>query len=320
MSLTLAFVVAACLVQSQGDPGIITWRTYKAGVHSAAPVQEIVVMETLGDYQRYLRRFDPQGAGDGGDVDWKVEELVAIHVGERKTAGYRVEVASIRRANPRDVLVSWVERTPRRGSSQAQAMTSPYVIVRLNRTGGRLTFSGSKAESSGIFVVPGRGYGCACCEACLSAREDELPWRVYAHGFDAPTLLGSTFVMNNQQDFDAYVKNYQMPGLGTGRDVDWTVERLIAIHAGREPYSGYDVVVDRLSVEPLNRTDVRYLLIQPSRPVLSAESGNGPYVVIRTLRVGSVVSFGKRMVRDDQPLRLDRCGCGCSDCVCGRTP
>lgn len=323
MSL-VAVIASLALGHAQIDPNIVTWRTYKSGSRSIAKDQRILEIFTLGDYQRYINTYCPEGAGDGKDVEWGKEELVAIHAGSRNTGGYSVEVDRIVKTKPTESCVFWAELTPARGVSTSQSTTSPWTIVRVTRNGTHLKFDGHTEEGrlpGGIKIInfPGYDSGCNCCSACVREHQFRLPWRVFASGDDAPGLIGSTFVMSSQYDFDRYIRNYQMAGISDASGIDWDRERLLAIHLGRKTSPGYQILINHVDVVDSTRVDVSYIQVEPAgKPLLSTFS-NGPYIVIRVPRACPVVSFSKRIVRDDVPFKLDSCDCGCDSCrYCGK--
>jgi hypothetical protein len=323
MSL-VAVVATLALGKAQIDPNIVTWRTYKAGTYSKVLDQKIQVLDTFGDYQRYINTCGPDGAGDGRDIDWGKEELVAIHLGTRNTGGYSVEVSSIAKVNPNEAKVSWAELTPVKGVATTQGQTSPWTIVRINRPGARLTFSGHKEEGrlpGGIKIISFGGYdwGCTCCRACVRGHEKRLPWTVYARGDDAPTLTPSTFVMSSPSDFTMYTRNYRMAALGDGGDVDWYKDRLLAIHLGQKLTPGYEIIVDHVDMIDSRRVDVSYVQVQPFSRSLLGRTSSGTYLILRMPRVGSIVTFSQRVATEGDLLKLDSCDCGCDSCrYCGR--
>jgi len=309
-------VAAIAIAQAQIDPNVVTWRDYKAGAYSRATTLQTFEISTPAEFQMYVREMGSEGAGDAHDVQWGKEELIAIHLGTRNTSGYSVEVERIVKVKPNESQVQWAELTPIRGHATGQVVTSPWTIVRVNRPGTRMTFSGSKREGrlpGGIKIYPGYPPMCTCCEACIRANENRLPWRIYATGVDAPVLLGCTYVMDSPTDYAAYVHNYQMNGLGDGSDVDWAHERLLAIHLGRTIAGGYRIGIDHVECLDTGRIEVSYVEIKPTS--LVGGSGNGPYLILRIPRVGSAVSFSMRMTREGDAGTSDSC-CACPNCTC----
>jgi hypothetical protein len=77
------------------------------------------------------------------DVDFRTESVVGVFLGTRPTTGYAVEILAIEsRADALDV--SWRETAPGEDCVVLQALTSPYVLVRVPVPGARAGFAGSK--------------------------------------------------------------------------------------------------------------------------------------------------------------------------------
>jgi hypothetical protein len=68
------------------------------------------------------------------DVDFGRETIVAAFLGERPTGGYRAEVLRIERDDG-ELFVDLVERTPSADAVTTQALTSPWVMIRVLRSG-----------------------------------------------------------------------------------------------------------------------------------------------------------------------------------------
>ncbi|HTQ10593.1 MAG TPA: protease complex subunit PrcB family protein [Fimbriimonadaceae bacterium] len=318
--MLLTAVAAIAVGHAQIDPNVVKWRDYKEGSYSKATALGQFVISTPAEFQSYVNRMGPEGVGDARDVQWGKEALIAIHLGTRNSAGYSVEVEKIQRTKPNETCVFWDEVTPRRERSRAQVTTSPWTIVRFDRPGTRITFSGGQKEAGppgGIRIISYPGYRplCSCCEDCIRANQDRLPWRIYATGLDGPTMMGSTFVMDTPADFASYVRNYRMTGLGDGSDIDWAHERLLAIHLGRKIGDGYRIGVDHIDVRDSGEIRVCYAEIQPSGRGIAAGSTSGPYTILRIPRVGSQVVFSKRMALDTDRFSPDCCTC--PNCNCG---
>lgn len=316
----LAIAASLVLGQVQADPNVVIWRTYKDGVYSKADTQEVRILNTSGDYQRYVRELGPSPApSDPKDVEWGKETLIAIHLGKRNTGGFKVQVNSIKKINPTTSQVSWSEFTPPKGIATTDAISSPWTIVRMTKNGTKLTFSSSKEEGrlpGGIKIIdlPGGG-NCDCCDACVKTYRNRLPWERYYSGYGAQNVTPATVVIGSQLEFDNYINNFQISGMGNGSDVNWYRERLVAIHLGRKLTGGYEIAIDHVDRIDTTRVDVSYVELQP--PVgraLSANSSTGPFLVIRVPRIGSVTSFSKRTLSASQLFYPDSCGCECRRC------
>lgn len=176
----VAAAVLACagfVVAQTDQTNPIKWRTYSQGAFSNSQKSFTLTIDNSGAWQNYWRdNFgDPSEAPK--DIDFNKEQLVAIHLGTRPTGGYKVSVASIQRAKPGEVRVSYVESLPLPGVTVTQAETTPWVIVRMDKPGAKITFSKSTEDGrfpGGINVIQlgpagvgGQG-GSACgCSNCI---------------------------------------------------------------------------------------------------------------------------------------------------------
>lgn len=323
MSLLTA-VVAVALGHAQLDPNQFVWRTYKEGAQSKAQDQRIIVMDTVADFQRYRNTYGPEGAGDGRDVDWVQEELIAIHTGPRDSGGYSVGVTTIKKTKPNEATVYWSEFTPTRGVEKPKGGTSPWTIIRLKRPGVRLAFEGRREEGrlpGGIQILStGGGYDstCRCCEKCVREHENRLPYSNFWSGDDASVLTPSTVVISSSTEYSRYLQTYSMSALTTTPDINWYRERLLAIHLGHKFTDGYRILIDHIDIVDKSRVNVTYLEVQPTDRLRTAFSTTGPYLIVRIPRVGSMVTFTKKSVLDTQRFQLDSCDCGCDSCrYCG---
>jgi hypothetical protein len=71
--------------------------------------------------------------------DFARETIVAVFLGVRPTAGYGVEITSLRQEGGAFVA-EYVERKPSSNASTAQVLTSPFHIVRLPRPNASVVF------------------------------------------------------------------------------------------------------------------------------------------------------------------------------------
>jgi hypothetical protein len=72
-------------------------------------------------------------------VDFSTRTVVAVFLGSRPSAGYRVEITGTRR-NGKRLVVTWREIPPGRDSLLAQVLTSPAHLVSIPRFDGDITF------------------------------------------------------------------------------------------------------------------------------------------------------------------------------------
>lgn len=313
MLAVLSLVAGLALQQfSTGPYDVITWRTYKDGAYSKAVNQAIVEMNTLGEYQKYVNQYEPAGVGDGRDIDWNKEEVVAVHSGERRTGGYRVVVESIAKINPREARLSFTERTPIKGVATTDAITSPFMLVRLNRFGGKLVFSGSKREDSlpgGIKIITSGG-GCGCCNRC-GILLPSLAFDVFDSGSASSPVTPINYTMSSHADFDYYRRNFGMSNLSDD-NVNWMRERLVAIHFGKKIPGIVDYFVDRVRVKG-NEAQVSVYEVLPNG-IPARGITTGAYTILRLPRIGAVVTVQKKQILDGFQSLPTSCDCGCAKC------
>lgn len=120
-----AVLVLAALAQSPA--GDVTVRIVAQGQQSGVEAERQVVAATSEAFAA-LWRDHATPAAPLPAVDFSREAVVGLFLGTRPTAGYRLEVASVRRTNDA-VVVQFRERRPPAGALTAQVLTAPYILV-----------------------------------------------------------------------------------------------------------------------------------------------------------------------------------------------
>lgn len=72
-------------------------------------------------------------------VDFTKQTVAAVFLGTRNTGGHRAVVTAVTREGA-DVVVTWNEEAPGAGLMVTQALTSPFQIVRFDKTTGAVKF------------------------------------------------------------------------------------------------------------------------------------------------------------------------------------
>jgi hypothetical protein len=123
----------------QGTNQTTPWRTYMDGALSRIVTPGFRIMRTEAEWQRYWsdHRGEPPARAPR-DIDWNRETLVAIHLGERPTAGFSVLVTSVDRSRPDEVVVTYQVRAPGPNDMVAQMITQPFTVIRMQRATGRI--------------------------------------------------------------------------------------------------------------------------------------------------------------------------------------
>ncbi|MFZ4509310.1 MAG: protease complex subunit PrcB family protein, partial [Fimbriimonas sp.] len=162
----------------------IQWSALDSGPVSNVAQQGIRVFETEGDLQRFWTQTSrklPQAMPYR--LDWNTEKAVAVFLGQRTSGGFEVYVQRIDRINASIARINAIERKPQQGRMTTQAITSPWVLIRVKRNAADFTLSVQPERQGnwygGVQVIPGNGGGygggydqggrcqctCPCCRA-----------------------------------------------------------------------------------------------------------------------------------------------------------
>ena len=90
------------------------------------------VIQSAGEWHDLWSRHAPDTSPP--PVDFATDVVIGIFAGERRTAGYDVQIVAVERG-PVDVAVVYQVRAPRSDAVVAQVLTSPFHLVRLPRQG-----------------------------------------------------------------------------------------------------------------------------------------------------------------------------------------
>ena len=122
---------------AQVTPAVLLFVTVAQGTMSNIEEPRQVVVRTAAEWQALWKEHDPEGAAPA--VDFAQSIVVGIFLGSRPTAGFAVEITTVRMEATRTV-VEYLERSPPRDAFVAQVLTSPFHVVRLTRTAGSVEF------------------------------------------------------------------------------------------------------------------------------------------------------------------------------------
>lgn len=282
-------------------------------------------MYTSGDLQTVQMKLAPQSTSSM-KVDWNKEMVIGIFLGERKTGGYKVYVETIDRTTAAVAVVKVVEQKPVKDAMVTEAITSPFILIAIEKPGVVDWQFSSRTSTSGW--TPGAGCGCEC-KTCTCSRGvkvynpyafneqsfhpslqaraiGQLPFAPYFSGYDSEAARPEVNVIRSQSELDRYWNSMlNSPNMLQAIRVDFSREQVVAVHAG--------ATRNRFSMEVF---DVRRVL------------GNRIEISVKETPVStynrSVISpFALiRMIKTDDPISVKRffalsggkCGCGCSQC------
>lgn len=272
----LVALAGACAVAQLGLQGI-KWRGYKSGTFSNVAAESTFILNNEADFQSYWQKQlgeKPQNAPK--DVKWGEEMLVAVHLGRKPNAGYSCFVKSVERSAANTITITFVERVPS-GGFNAQVVSSPYEIIRMDRVGGNIQFKKDSSSSGGI--VPGPG---------------SSQWRVYMTGDTCSIDRGRTQVIANSRQWQEYWQDFT-GGRGQAPAFDFENEWLIAIHAGKRATTGHDIIVTSVELLRSGGLGITYVDRQPARDQVVTVKATSPYSIIRVPKFTGEAYFDRRI-------------------------
>jgi hypothetical protein len=133
-SIPLALLLFAASIVSGQQPA---FRTIDKGTQSNVDSARQAVAKTAADFATLWKTHNYDKAVPA--VDFSREIVVAVFMGSRPTGGFSVEITSVTESGG-DVVVGYRERAPAADVVTAQVLTSPFHIVAIPKTEGRITF------------------------------------------------------------------------------------------------------------------------------------------------------------------------------------
>jgi hypothetical protein len=342
LSIGIAALSFGAAAQSGVDPfHPIRWQTYRSGTQSRIGSQSTFVIRSSGAWQNYWAQSTGGSAASAPrDVEFNKEFLVAIHLGTRPTAGYSVVVDSVKRSRPAEVLVRYAELTPDPKRMQAQVLTSPFTIIRVENTSGALAFEKTKRvdrRDPDVIILQLCCCGCWDCNPTLPGLapvtpvviptidslvlgdpQRELAWRAFQSGEHSRIVTFGTFLIRNEQEWRSYwTQHTGEPARLAPREFDWTRESVAAIHLGTMSLPGYRISVEKVERVLASDAELSYVVVGP-RPVLGSVAGpSSPFALVRLPRLSGSLHFRRR----DAPATFaafSTCPCRCFACSCGK--
>lgn len=288
--LTLLAWAALGLAQGFNDRPPVRWSTFQSGQISKIRQFETRVLVTEGQWQSFWRRLTGNAADTAPrGVNWAREELWVVCLGERRTGGYSVFIKSAQFVDPRNIDVVWVERTPAPGGMVTQALTAPYVVIKVERNAGTPRFvrgeDGGIGGPGTIIVTPGHpGFD--------DNQPFPLRWGLLDRGAYSWVNQERHFNLVTQREWEAYARNAFPQNddmLRLGERVRWDDEMVVALHLGVESRHN-TVEIDRVTVDREGRVTIVWFERTPPE----AQAGRcSPYLIIRIPRYTTAPTIRK---------------------------
>ena len=285
-----------------GRANLIDWGTFKSGATSRFNDPEMVVMHTENDFQAYWQRAMGQ-AGNAAPkgVDWMKYKLVAVHLGTRPNSGYSVIVQNILR-NGSYATIHAVEQTPIPNQYVAQMQTSPWVIVKVERSAVDFRLDMTSRQShpriilgpGGTYIGPRDNDGAGWVDP-----RNQCDWGTYRMGEESLFTTQQMAVINTESDFIRYYEK-AFGGRAPRAGIDWYRYRLVAIHLGAKATTGYGLTV-RNVVRDGSYGTIRAVEETPIPGQFVRRRETSPWVIVRVER--AIVQFNLDL--SARPARSD---------------
>lgn len=132
---------------------------YDEGPASGIRRAEAVVIQSEREFDSYWQRHRPYDEiAPDSRVDWRREQLLALHMGVPPGDGYRIEIAEIERTWYGTLLVKYAIVAPERPVGRS-FQSSPFTIVRMSRITEPIQLVRRDDLARGAAK-------CACCDKC----------------------------------------------------------------------------------------------------------------------------------------------------------
>ena len=145
LSMAPLLVAALAAAQVPGKPqppvpapggGTALARVAKGDMSGIETMRQVTV-RTAAEWQKLWKEHAPDEKLPV--VDFNANMVVGIFLGSKPSAGYQVEIVSVR-PEGNDVVVQYAQKQPGRGMMSAQMLTEPYDLVAVPKHAGPVRF------------------------------------------------------------------------------------------------------------------------------------------------------------------------------------
>jgi hypothetical protein len=134
-SSLLVAALAAAQVTPPGDAAALA-RIAKGDMSGVQTMRQVTV-RTAAEWQKLWKEHSPDEKMPV--VDFNSHMVVGIFLGSKPSAGYQVEILSVR-PEGNELVVEYAQKQPGRGMMSAQMLTEPYDLVAVPKHAGPVRF------------------------------------------------------------------------------------------------------------------------------------------------------------------------------------
>lgn len=274
----------------------VNFSAFRTGANSLIQTQGMFELPSEGEFQAYWARSTGQSPATAPrGVDWNRQKIVAIHLGKRPSGGYSVMVQKVVRQGS-VAIISAVERKPIPGQYVSDAITSPFVLLKVDRitvpfrlslTEGRegaIPGGGSIIITDpGTVIVNPNDYTRRNGEGYVDPRFD-TDWSVYNSGIRCNQSRSGLFSFDSQGDWGAYWSRVSgRPMNEAPNNIDWFKFRLVAVHLGTRPTGGYGLKIARVERNG-SIGIIRAIEETPVPGSIVSQAQTSPYAIVKVPR------------------------------------
>ena len=122
-------------------PAPVTVTTIVGGIEPLGPTKpEEKVFRDTASWKAFWEKARGYLPPELRKIDFEKEVVIAVLAGEKRTGGWKIEVAKVERTPEGGLLVTVREKGPAPGAITTQALTYPYHIVCVPRPSGEIRF------------------------------------------------------------------------------------------------------------------------------------------------------------------------------------
>jgi len=259
----------------------IQYSVFREGTNGKLKTFRTYRIKTNADWQRTWTEVtgEPANLAPRG-VDWMKDELWVICLGERPTGGYSLRFLGAEYLDTNIIEAKYGEVAPLRGEFVTQAITSPYIVVRVNKTAGNPKFTrcnvGEGYDGGTVIIGPGYTYG-----------PDTRPirWNQVDKGANCNYRESRSFVLTTESEFIEYWKAVHPSRELTNallRSIGWSDEIVIALHAGQTNQPGARVEIDRVLLDSSGKLSISWYVDYEQG--IGSNRYSSPYLLLRLPR------------------------------------
>lgn len=275
----------------------VNWSPFQTGAYSNAATQGVFVLGGQNQYQQFWTRLTGQpGNTAPTGMNWGAQKLVAVTLGARRTGGYQLVVQDVRRLPDGTTVVRAIERTPIDGQWVSKTPTAPYELLRVPANVTSVKLDIRPYTNANIQLAPGAYFGGPGGREGEGFGPETGPNAVnfvpYGSGVRSLVENQAAFLLEDQTQLARYwQEQLGRPADSTPTNVDWSQEKLLAVHLGTRESSGYSVTIAGLHVNPDGAVTVRAVERRPTPGSWATRHPTSPFVVVRVPRTVSRISL-----------------------------